>query len=199
MSDGYEFIWDELAGLDPAEVEKKASVRWDAQGGSYALKSLGMEFNLSVAEKKVSANGEAGDALLSRHGFFFINSALMYLARAKEVPTTGKLVKPSELKGGDIFFRGSHVLPLDLVARKYGEDKDAFIGRARELGGEPQEHGDASVMLSPLPRVPVFVILWLGDDEFPPRADLLLDSSCELHLPLDVLWSVAMLSTLVMM
>ena len=52
--------------------------------------------------------------------------------------------------------------------------------------------------LLPLPRVPVAAILWAGDEEFPGRADLLLDSTCELHLPADVIWSVAMLSVMMM-
>ncbi|MFO0752145.1 MAG: DUF3786 domain-containing protein [Thermodesulfovibrionales bacterium] len=43
------------------------------------------------------------------------------------------------------------------------------------------------------------LILWLEDEEFPPRVDLLLDSTCELQLPLDIVWSIAMLSLLVML
>jgi hypothetical protein len=59
-------------------------------------------------------------------------------------------------------------------------------------------YGDAAVKLLPMPRIPVIFILWIGDDEFPPRADLLMDSTAPLHLPIDIIWSVAMLSTLVM-
>jgi len=50
-----------------------------------------------------------------------------------------------------------------------------------------------------MPRIPVILVLWLADDEFQPRADLLLDSTCEIQLPLDIIWSMAMLSVLVMM
>nr|NIP92808.1 DUF3786 domain-containing protein [Akkermansiaceae bacterium] len=67
-------------------------------------------------------------------------------------------------------------------------------GRGLDLGGWALSFGDASVELLPLPRIPVSLILWKGDDEFPSRADLLFDSSCEMHLPLDIIWSAAMLS-----
>ena len=60
-------------------------------------------------------------------------------------------------------------------------------------------YGDASVELLPLPRIPVTLILWLSDYEFPARADLLFDSTCEQRLPLDVIWSIAMMSVLVML
>jgi hypothetical protein len=48
-----------------------------------------------------------------------------------------------------------------------------------------------------MPRIPVTLILWLSDEEFPARADLLFDSTCEIHLPLDILWSIAMMTILV--
>jgi len=53
--------------------------------------------------------------------------------------------------------------------------------------------------LLPMPRVPVILILWLEDEEFPSRAELLLDSTCELQIPLDIIWSISMLSVLVML
>ncbi|TAL23845.1 MAG: DUF3786 domain-containing protein, partial [Nitrospirae bacterium] len=67
------------------------------------------------------------------------------------------------------------------------------------LGGKLLNYGDAAVELLPLPRIPVTLILWFSDDEFPARADLLFDATCERHLPLDIVWSIAMLSALVML
>jgi hypothetical protein len=98
-----------------------------------------------------------------------------------------------------MFFRGSHVLPLENLAERYEDDKEVFLKRGKELCGEVLNFGDASVRLFPVPRIPMTIILWLRDEEFPPRADLLLDSSCELQVPLDIIWSVAMMSLLVMM
>jgi hypothetical protein len=43
------------------------------------------------------------------------------------------------------------------------------------------------------------VILWLADEEFPPRIDILFDSTCELQLPLDIIWSIAMMSLLMLL
>ena len=61
------------------------------------------------------------------------------------------------------------------------------------------DYGDASLRLFPFPRVSVTIIVWKGDKEFASRADLLLDSTCELHLPVDIVWSTAMMSVLVML
>jgi hypothetical protein len=39
----------------------------------------------------------------------------------------------------------------------------------------------------------------MQDEEFTARADLLFDSSSEMQAPLDILWSVAMMTVLAMM
>ena len=68
-----------------------------------------------------------------------------------------------------------------------------------ETWGMPVKYGDAAVQLFPFPRIPVVIILWREDEEFQARTDLLFDSSCEFHLALDILWSTAMESLLIMM
>jgi hypothetical protein len=198
MTPGIEKAWEELRGLKPADVEKRCLVRYE--GGAYVVKSLGMEFAIYPEDEKVGGVSQEAEGVVRRYGYFLNHSALWYLVMAKDIPLTGRHVKPQSLRGGEIFFRGSHVLPLEGLARRYAGDKEGFLGRALALGGRPAgAFGDAAAEVFPLPRLPVTLILWLGDEEFPPRADLLLDSSCELQLPLDIIWSAAMLSVLPML
>lgn len=163
------------------------------------LKSFGKDFSVSPRERKIFSHSPGGEIFLQRLGYFFRLSITGYLAIAKDVSPTGRLVNPMNMKSGQLFFRGSHVLPLDRVAEKYGNDRDGFLKRGEELGGERLGYGDASMRLLPLSRVAVVPILWTTDDEFPARADLLFDSSCEVQLPIDVIWSIAMLSTLALL
>ncbi len=77
--------------------------------------------------------------------------------------------------------------------------KKLSLEKGKELCAEVLGFGDASLKLLPMPRIPVTLILWSADEEFPPRADLLLDGSCEIQLPIDIIWSIAMISVLVML
>jgi hypothetical protein len=198
-SPGEEKAWEMMASLDQSVTGKKASVLFDEKRGCYILRSFCTDIYIHPVEHTVRSSTPDGEIIIGRYGYFFVHSCLWYLIHAKDIPLTGRLIKPVNLKGGEIFFRGSHALPLEGVALKYGHDREAFIKRGKELCGEPLEYGDASLRFLPLPRVPVTVILWLGDEEFPPGADLLFDSSCEMHLPLDIIWSIAMTTLLVMM
>jgi hypothetical protein len=199
MLTGEEKAWEILAGLDPDEVIRNAQAPFDRAAAHYSVISCGMEFHLFPREQKIISVSPGGEVMLQRLAYFFRLSALLYLTSARDIPFTGKLVSPLSLKGGQLFFRGSHVLPLDKVAGKYASDRDGFLKKGLALGGEKKEYGDASFTLFPFPRVPVTLILWEADDEFPARADLLLDSTCEIQAPLDIIWTITMMCVLLML
>lgn len=190
--------WSILETSNPDDLCRNASVAFDRESGCYLVKSYGVDFIVSLPDKRITSQSTGSDVLLQRLGGFFRLSILWYLTRAREIPCAGKLVKLQQVRGGDIFSRGSHVLPLEKVAAKYGRNKTGFLERGKTLGGEEVKLADAAVRLHPFPRIPVVVALWLEDAEFPARADILLDSTCELHVPTDILWSIAMMTLLIL-
>jgi len=196
---GEEKAWEKVSKFDPLDVCKRSGVSYNSEDGNYMLKSFGMKFLILPQTQEIKNMQTEGEILLKRYGYFFNLSVLCYLINAQDRSLSGRLVKPVSLKGGDIFFRGSHVLPLHRITEMYGNDRQGFIEKGKEMGGKVLGYGDASVELLPLPRIPVTLILWLCDDEFPARADLLFDSTCELQVPLDIIWSIAMMSVLVML
>ncbi|MDP2168302.1 MAG: DUF3786 domain-containing protein [Thermodesulfovibrionales bacterium] len=198
MSSGTDKAWEMLSGLNPGEVCGNASVSLDDKTSSYIIRSLGTDFSVSPEKRELKSQSQGGDYLINRFGYFFNHSVLWYLIGAKDIPASGRLIKPQSVKGGHHFFMGTHQLPLENLSEKYRDDRDGFIKKGLELGGRALDYGDASVELFPMPRVPVTLILWLSDKEFQARADLLFDSTCELHLPLDIIWSIAMMSVLAM-
>jgi hypothetical protein len=199
MSSGEEKGWEILTHLEPEDVCRRAVATFDNSSGLYTLKSFVWDISVSPHDNSLFCNASDSDVLLQKLGYFSRLSTLWYLVGSKDIPLSGQLVRSVNLKGGQLFFRGTHVLPLDAIAKKYGGNAEDFYAKGRSLDAEKLRYGDASVRLLPLPRVPVVLILWLGDDEFPARADILFDSTCELHLPLDIIWSVAMMSILIML
>jgi hypothetical protein len=199
MFSGEDKAWKILKDIKPAVVCRNAMVSFDDAAGIYLLKSFGMDLSVAPENKSIYSEAPYADLLLNRLGYFSRLSIPFYLTSAMDIPLTGRLVQPVNVKGGNIFFRGTHVLPLDKLALKYGNDKAGFLKRGTDLGGMQMNYGDASVKLFPFPRLPVVLILWQEDDEFPSRADILFDSTCEFHLALDILWSTAMESLLIML
>ncbi|MBI5641232.1 MAG: DUF3786 domain-containing protein [Nitrospirae bacterium] len=196
---GEDKAWTILSSADPGKVCADASVAFDRSSGTYSVKSFGSEFFVSPSQRTISSPTESGKKLIERPDCFFRLSMLWYLSSAKNIPLKGLLVKPEQIKGGQIFARGTHKLPLNDLAEKYSSDRDGFMNMGLAYGGEQEQYGDAAFRLLPFPRLPVFLTLWLEDEEFPARADLLFDATCVQQAPVDVLWSIAMMCVNIML
>jgi hypothetical protein len=197
-SRGEEKAWNILSGLDYATVSANASVFSSEPEGFYRVRSFCTDFYIYPGRKRIHTDSQWGETVLKKYGYFFNHACLWYLVSVKNIPLTGRLVNPANIKGGELFFRGTHALPLARIEELYGTDRASFVRKGSELCGELTSYGDVSFKFFPLPRMPVMMILWLRDEEFPSRAELLFDSSCAIHMPVDIIWSIAMLSVLVM-
>jgi len=197
---GEEKAWDILCTLDPEDVCKRAGISYDSGTTVYQITSFGIGFSLSLSEKDITTDSSRGEIFLSELRHLFRLSVLWYLINAKDIPFTENLVRPHDIKGGQRFSGGTYRLPLDELEKRYGNDKEAFLRRGKEFEAELIGYGDVAIRLFPLPRIPVSILLWLEDDEFPARADLLFDSSCEFHINTsDILWAIAVMSIRVLL
>jgi len=197
--DGEEQAWEILSQLASADVCHRTKASFDELAGHYILPLFNERIFLSPKDKYIWGDSKAADFLLNELSQYSRLSALWYLIQAKDIPLSGKLVSPREVNGGLIFTHGSHTLPLERVIVRYGDDVGGFLQKGLALGGERLNYGDRSLKLFPFPRVPVVLVLWKGDEEFPARADILFDSTCSFHLPTDIIWSTAMMTILVML
>jgi hypothetical protein len=190
--------WEELAGCDPAEVCERAAVEYSGETG-YVVPVFGLPILVDTKARTMAGSSPEAEFLLTKTAYFSRLSILFYLLRAQKIAPAGRLLKPAELKSSQIYFTGSHLLPLEPIAARFGSSPDGFFAQAAKFGGESRQYGDAAVELRPFPRTPVVIILWLEDDEFPARCYMLFDEVCEFQLPPDILWSVAMMSALSML
>jgi hypothetical protein len=195
---GEEHAWGLLAACDRREVLERTLTPYSTDEHGYVVAVFGHPVIVDPAARTFKASSPEGEFVLTKTAYFSRLSILRYLLDAQAIPPTGRLLKPTELKSGQIYLQGSHLLPLDAVAARYGKDPSGFLQQGARYGAEPRSYGDSAIELAPFPRVPITMILWQEDEEFPARCYLLFDETCELHLPPDILWSVAMMCTLVM-
>lgn len=186
--------WDALKTRNTKDVEINACAFYDPLVTSYLLKCFGQDISISPTRHEICAQTQLGNFIVRELADYSRLSILGYLVYAKDKPLSGKLIRPSDVPGGGIFTKGTHVLPLDKLAERFNTEPGAFLDRGRELGGVRSGYGEFSLELYPFPRVPVVFVLWPGDEEFSSNASLLFDSSCSTHLPTDIIWATAMMS-----
>jgi len=117
-------------------------------------------------------------------------ATVLYLINVKDVYPLGRdIVGPKDLKEGH-FFQGPHELKIAPLLERFGNDIQGFLKSAESLCGDPVDMADAAFRLKPFPRVPLYYLLWEGDEEFPPRMSVLFERSIEETLAADAIWGL---------
>ncbi len=110
---------------------------------------------------------------------------LHYLIRADGNPLTGNWVAYKDIPGG-FLYRGVFAKRVtEPLERRFGKSAKSFKEAGIRSGGEPVAIGDGSFILHAFPYVPLQYVLWEGDEEFPPSAQLLFDASVDHYLSLE--------------
>ncbi len=114
---------------------------------------------------------------------------LVYLLNVSSELVKNRMIGVEDLKFAR-FFQGPHEIRTDRLLARYGNDPESFARAAENLGGVPIDMADKAYRLNPLPKIPVYYLLWISDDEFKSRLSILFDKSIESHLPADAIWGL---------
>ena len=188
-------FWKELESMDPSDVCRRSLAGYNKKENAYELKLLCDDLLVypeqkSIVYAKSSAGGNEGTP-----DFNVILIAVHYLLRARETPIARTYVTEKQLIDGEFFFKGPHAVPSWRVERKLGDDATAFLEKGKRIGGIPIDFGDVGLEFLVLPRIQIAYVLWVADEEFPARAQILFDASADKHFALDVVWAMCNLVT----
>lgn len=114
---------------------------------------------------------------------------LVYLLNVTDEPVQNHMISISELRNAH-FFQGPHALKTSPLMERFGNDIPGFKMTAQKLAGKNMDLADVSYRFFPLPKIPVYYLLWEGDEEFGPDLKILFDRSIEKHLSADAIWGV---------
>jgi hypothetical protein len=180
-------LWNSLKAMDPGEVCRRSLASYDQQTRGYRLRILDRDY-LVLPESGV-IRGVDSSAPHS-FGFCLLVAILNYLICAEEIPLSGNWISEKQFPSGPLFFRGPHAMPTKEIEQKFGQDSDGFTSACLACRGTKVEGGDLTFELPVFPRIPVRLILWLADEEFPARVSYLFDRTANIHLKLDALYAV---------
>jgi len=157
------------------------------------FRSLGKDIWIDIEHRclKKSSDGNwllADDPLLELLSLIYLNNV------ASLHPLSKDLVGVQDLKEAH-YFKGHHALKTDSLLRLYGNNLEGFRKAAEYLEGKPVAMADGAYMLLPFPRVAVYYLLWVGDEEFSPKLSVLFDRSIECYFTASAIWSLVNLVT----
>lgn len=105
----------------------------------------------------------------------------------------GKLVAYREIKDASFYFGPFTNRAITPLKKVFGDNPEAFKKTAPLLSGKPVADGDVGFEFLPFPNIPIRMILWQGDEEFPAEATILFDPTVEKIISAeDIAWLAGM-------
>lgn len=109
-------------------------------------------------------------------------------------PGTGKWIAYREIPGASFYFSAFVKRAIDPLKKVFGNNTAGLIKAADKLYGNRIESGDAGFEFRLFPKISLRLILWTGDEEFPPEANILFEDNIgSIISPEDAAWLAGMI------
>ena len=107
---------------------------------------------------------------------------LHYFIQAKGTPISNKMITYRELREGANYFPTFSKRAIKPLVDYFGKEPRRLLDVAGTLGGQKADYGDAAVTINAFSQVPITLVVWRGDEEFPPNGNIMFDSTISNYL-----------------
>ena len=151
---------------NPREIQERLpGAAFD--GEAFSLTLLGKEYRIAHPDGTVTA-ADASEPPLPTQTFL-----LRYLLEGKEVSWGGGWKTFREMPWGEMYIKPYTGRVLTRAAFTFGTRVAAFKAACEKMGAVPLPHGDAGYAFDLIGGYRMQILVWEGDDEFPPNAQVL--------------------------
>lgn len=173
-----EHYLEEFAKIDPEEAAKRCNVPYDPAAKEFEIRLMGYEYLVTWPDFQVRKKHpeQAGAFLLLDNAPAKI-IVMRYLIKGQWVKSSGKYLTYREVPWGELYFKPFEGRCLMRLKFSFGFKLPQFAEAMEQLGAEKIPMGDVAYEFEFINHLHVRFILWAGDDEFPPSAQILFEDS----------------------
>ena len=172
-----EYYFERYKQIDPTEVAERTGLLFDAQEGRFVINVLGHTIYAAWPDFELTAENPESPGMLISFSMKIVLAR--FILKGKKVLSTGEFCSYRELPWGSVYDANFQGRCIKRFAYTYGTRSAAFAGAAERLGGVRVKYGDAAYDMPFLGNVTVRMILWEGDDEFPPSSQILFSDNTQ--------------------
>ena len=162
----FSYYADLFAKADPAEISARLNLPF--ADGAFRVTLLGKAYIISHPTAEiVGADDHIGPALPVQ------TFLLRYLLESKPAVWRGQWKTFREMPWGEMYIKPYTGRVLTRAAFTFGTRLATFKAAAEKMGAIPVSHGDAGYEFDLIGNFKMRILVWEGDDEFPPNAQVL--------------------------
>ena len=166
----FEHYIEKYKDLNPAEAAERTGIPFDAVRGCFTMRLLYTDYSLFWPEFRIESADEGALALKSIPAQIYL---IRFLLEGCASVGSGNFLTYREMPWGDVYLTPFTGRCLTRAAFTFGTRLKAFMGAAEKLPCIPLQHGDAAYQIEVMPGYEIRLIVWEGDDEFPPNTQIL--------------------------
>jgi hypothetical protein len=157
--------------LDPVEIAGRCGLAFN--GAGFALRLLGTEYLAAFPDFELRGflDNTASESMAEKI------LILRYLCEGKFFAYRGKQLSYPEVPWGEVYYQNFQGRCTRRFAGTFGQDLARFKGIMEKLGAESLGKGDASYRFEFINGLYMSLLLWAGDEEFSPQAQILFDDN----------------------
>ena len=152
--------------LDAESAAARTGVKWD--GKEFYVNLLGREYAISHPEYAIRALDDGTLPPLPTQTFL-----LRYLLESKAVQWRGQWKTFREMPWGEMYIKPYTGRVLTRAAFTFSFKLAAFSVACEKMGAMKLSHGDAGYQFQLVPGFHIQILIWQGDEEFPPNAQVI--------------------------
>ena len=152
--------------LNAEEAAQRTGAKWD--GKEFYVNLLGREFAISHPDYAIRAMDGGAIPPLPTQTFL-----LRYLLECRDVAWKGEWKTFREMPWGEMYIKPYTGRVLTRAAYTFSFKLAAFAAACERMGAVKLPHGDAGYQFQLLPGYHIQILVWQGDDEFPPNAQVI--------------------------
>lgn len=154
----------------PEEAAARCGVPFDEEKNEFELELLGVKYHLSWPEYAIRADREDAFALKNLPCQTFL---LRFLLEGKRAGASGRMLTFREMPWGEMYIGPYTGRCLTRAAFTFGTRVAAFRAACEKMGAVTLSHGDAGYQFDFLGGYVMQLMVWEGDEEFAPTAQIL--------------------------
>lgn len=165
------YYLERYRAIDPEARARELGIAYE--GGRFRLTMLGSAYAIAWPGGEFSSDDDTALAVRDVYGQILL---LRWLIDGKDLPAPESWLTFREMPWGEVYIKTYNGRCIGRLARKFGRDEaalESFRRGAAAIGGRPLTHGDAGFEFDFLGEYRLRAFLWLGDEEYPPNAQIL--------------------------
>ena len=190
---------DDYKNARKLAIEKLATVSFDtisqrtgfesAEADRFRIAFLDRVYHVCFPEFEFEDEAESREAVPIQEQILILH----YMLSPASAPLTDNWISYREIPGASFYYSAFVKRAIDPLKKVFGQNIDGLLRAGETLGGKTIDTGDAGYEFRLFPNIPVRIILWAADDEFPAEANIVFNENIRGSLsPEDIAWMAGM-------